>query len=105
MRIRILGLAALLAASPLAAADSPELPGWLEGAWEQAGPGQPWADEYWTPPRRGIMVGAARIGAGRGLGVFDHPQTVRKAERTLAFFQQPFTAPAEQLPHRERTMK
>src|SRR3546814_13181787 len=98
MRIRILGLAALLAASPLAAADSPELPGWMEGAWEQAGPGALWADEYWNPPRDGIIVGAARIGAGDALGVFEHTRIVRTDDGTLAFFKQPLGRTAADFP-------
>src|SRR3546814_11620315 len=85
MRIRILGLAALLAASPLAAADSPELPGWIEGAWEQAGPGELWADEFLTPPRGGLMLGAARVGAGEGPGLLgpDRVGPHRKGGRRL----------------------
>lgn len=98
MRIMILGLATLLAASPLAAATTPELPGWMEGAWEQAGPEGRWADEYWTPPRGGIMVGAARIGKGDALGVFEHTRIVRKPDGTIAFFAQPFGRAAAEFP-------
>src|SRR3546814_14940967 len=61
-------------------------------------PGELWADEYWTPPRGGIMVGAARIGAGEALGVFEHTRIVRKADGTLAFFAQPFGRPAAEFP-------
>jgi hypothetical protein len=98
MRIMALGLAALLAATPLAAADTAALPGWMAGAWEQAGPEGRWADEYWTPPRGGMMIGAARIGKGDALGVFEHTRIVRKADGTLAFFAQPFGRPAAEFP-------
>lgn len=98
MQIIISGLAALLCAFPLAAADSPEMPRWMTGAWEQNRSDGQWSDEYWTPPRGGIMVGAARIGTGETLGVFEHTRIVRKADGTLAFFAQPFGRPAAEFP-------
>ena len=44
------------------------------------------------------MIGAARIGKGDGLGVFEHTRILRKADGTLAFFAQPFGRPAAEFP-------
>ncbi|ALC13645.1 DUF6265 family protein [Sphingopyxis sp. 113P3] len=98
MRIIILGLAGLLSASPLAAADSPESPRWMTGAWEQNRPEGQWADEYWTPPRGGLMIGAARIGKGDKAVVFEHMRIIRRDDGTLVFLAQPFGRPAVEFP-------
>ena len=44
------------------------------------------------------MVGAARIGKGDALGVFEHTRIVRKPDGTLAFVAQPFGGPAAEFP-------
>ncbi len=103
MRITVLGLAALLAASPLAAADLSELPGWMSGAWEQ--------DRLrWGLVRR-ILVPAARRphdrrGAYRqghyGVTVFEHMRIIQKDDGTLVFFAQPFGRPAAEFPMVDR---
>ncbi len=98
MRHYVFGLAALLAASPLAAAEKQAMPGWLAGAWEEAGAEGRWADEFWTPPRGDIMLGAARIGRGETLGIFEHSRIIRKADGTLAFVAQPFGRPPAEFP-------
>jgi hypothetical protein len=99
MRQAIMALAALATAGAAAASDvSAPLPGWMAGAWEQTASENRWADEYWTPPRGGIMIGAARIGKGEDLGIFEHTRIVRKADGTLAFFAQPFGRPAAEFP-------
>lgn len=46
-------------------ADVP-LPDWMAGAWIQSD-GDAWAEEYWTPARGGLMIGAARTGKGKTL--------------------------------------
>ena len=102
MRITVLGLAALLAASPLAAADLSELPGWMSGAWEQAGSDGGWSDEFWSSPRGGIMIGAARIGRDDRVMVFEHMRIIQKDDGTLVFFAQPFGRPAAEFPMVDR---
>ncbi len=102
MRITVLGLAALLAASPLAAADLSELPGWMSGAWEQAGSDGGWSDEFWSSPRGGIMIGAARIGRDDRVTVFEHMRIIQKDDGTLVFFAQPFGRPAAEFPMVDR---
>ncbi|MFM5953852.1 MAG: DUF6265 family protein [Novosphingobium sp.] len=93
--------AALLVAAPLSATTirqaPPELPGWLAGAWEQVEAEQ-WSDEFWTPPRGDIMIGAARVGQGAKLTIFEHTRIIRKPDGSLAFLAQPRGVPASEFP-------
>jgi hypothetical protein len=65
------GAALLLAGTPLAAGDGavpaaapvPQLPGWMAGCWELRD-GERWAEECWTIPRAGMMLGSGRTGTG-----------------------------------------
>lgn len=99
VRYAVAGLAALWAAAPLAAGEAPNaMPGWMAGAWEQAGADGRWADEYWTPPRAGIMIGAARIGRGDTLGIFEHTRIIRRDDGTLVFIAQPRGGPPAEFP-------
>ena len=94
----ILAALALAAAVPAMAIDPPtQLPGWLAGAWSTTD-GESWTDEFWTPPRGGIMIGAGRSGKGEALREFEHTRIVRKADGTLSFFGQPRGAPAVEFP-------
>lgn len=90
--------AAMMAlAAPLAAEQSPALPGWMAGAWEsvdEAG----WSDEYWTAPRGGMMIGAARTGKGDALTMWESTRIERKADGSLSFFAQPRGVPASEFP-------
>ena len=56
----------LLFAAPLAAEQRNNLPGWMTGAWIETR-GESWTEEYWTPPRGGLMIGAGRNGKGKEL--------------------------------------
>ena len=99
MHQMIMALTALVALGGSAAPEAPApLPGWMAGAWQQKGADGAWADEYWTPPRGGTMIGAARIGRGETLSIFEHSRIVRKADGTLSFFAQPRGAPAAEFP-------
>lgn len=95
--MRYAALALLVLAAPLAAQQRADLPSFLAGAWEQR-EGESWADEFWTPPRAGIMIGAARTGRGEALQVFEHTRIVKKADGTLAFIAQPRGAPPTEFP-------
>lgn len=37
---------------------------WMSGHWRQVGPGDAWAEEYWTEPRYDIMLGTGLSGKG-----------------------------------------
>lgn len=65
MRTAALSLALALAAAPLSAQDvaEPALPGWMAGCWEMRD-GDRWAEECWTIPRGGMMLGSGRTGTG-----------------------------------------
>jgi Domain of unknown function (DUF6265) len=61
------------------------MPGWMTGAWAKAN-GESWADEYWTPPRGGIMIGASRSGEGEKLQFWEHMRIVTEDNGKLAFW-------------------
>jgi hypothetical protein len=62
-----------------------ELPKWLTGAWARAD-GESWAEEYWTSPRAGIMIGASRSGEGEKLQFWEHMRIVREDDGKLSFW-------------------
>ena len=71
---------ALLAAQ----ATTPAMPDWLAGSWTTAGPADEWSEEWWTPAKAGIMLGASRSGKAEALGFFEHMRIVSGADG-LAF--------------------
>lgn len=84
-------LAAMLALSAPAAAQTlanPVLPDWLAGTWMMED-GAEWADEVWTDPRGGIMLGLARTGFGPQLRSWEVTQIRRKDDGRISFFAQP----------------
>lgn len=85
-----------VAASAKDKAQAPH-PAWMAGAWIQQN-GDKWADEYWTPPRAGIMLGAARMGKGDKISSFEHTRIARKADGSLVFIAQPGGAPPSEFP-------
>lgn len=100
MKLRTLWLLlALIAANTTVSALEPvPLPEWLHGAWAEKRDGQKWADEFWTPPRGGIMMGAARMGDGERLSLFEHTRIVRQPDGQLHFIAQPFGKPPSPFP-------
>ncbi|MEP7348753.1 MAG: DUF6265 family protein [Sphingorhabdus sp.] len=86
--MKSLVVAVALALSPAMAAaydEGPEFPEWMTGAWVHSD-GESWADEYWTPPRTGIMIGASRSGKGEKLQFWEHMRIVKEADGTMAFW-------------------
>jgi Domain of unknown function (DUF6265) len=79
-----------LLAMPLTAQTlaKPALPGWMAGTWVMED-GATWADEVWTDPRGGIMLGMARTGFGPDLQGWEVTQIKVKADGTISFFAQP----------------
>jgi Domain of unknown function (DUF6265) len=65
--------------------DGAEFPDWMTGAWARSDDDS-WADEYWTSPRAGIMIGASRSGKGEKLQFWEHMRIVREADGKLAFW-------------------
>jgi Domain of unknown function (DUF6265) len=86
MKSFVLAVALVLSPGVAAAYDEgTELPEWMTGTWGSAD-GESWADEYWTPARAGIMIGASRSGEGEKLQFWEHMRIVREADGKLAFW-------------------
>lgn len=85
MKTALLVIMALWSVAATAQAATHDIPVWMTGAWEKA-EGERWADEFWTPPRAGIMIGASRSGNGNKLGFWEHMRIMREADGTLAFW-------------------
>jgi hypothetical protein len=86
----LMSLAALVAA---ATSDISSL-SWLSGAWVQKGAEGRWAEEYWTPPRGHIMIGAGLSGRDKATRSFEHMRIVVDGEGRIAFYGMPGGAPA-----------
>jgi hypothetical protein len=76
---------ALLAVQPQL---GPAMPDWLAGSWATSGTADEWSEEWWTPAKAGIMLGASRSGKAEALGFFEHMRIVRDADG-LAFCAMP----------------
>ena len=96
---RLIAAAVLLLAAPLAAQTlaKPALPGWLAGTWVMQD-GASWADEVWTDPRGGIMLGVARNGFGSELEGWETTQIKVKPDGTISYFAQPNGKPPSEFP-------
>lgn len=75
----------LIPSSLMALSDGPLMPEWLTGAWEHQA-GEEWSDEYWTPPRGDMMIGASRSGKGERLLFWEHMRIVREDDGGIAFW-------------------
>lgn len=71
---------ALLSLAAPAPAQEPvtAMPNWLAGAWTNAGQSDEWWEEWWTPDKAGIMLGASRSGKQDALGFFEHMRIIRQ---------------------------
>ncbi|HMO68384.1 MAG TPA: DUF6265 family protein [Novosphingobium sp.] len=86
-RLLAFPLALVLVAAPLPAQEQ-GLPGWLAGAWSMES-GARWADETWTSPRGGMMMGASRSGFGPELAEWEQVRIQRRADGGISLFAQP----------------
>lgn len=80
----------LFLATPVSAQTvaQPTLPEWMAGTWMMED-GAQWADEVWTDPRGGIMLGVARMGFGSQLQSWETTQIRFKPDGTVSYFAQP----------------
>ena len=90
--LRLAALAALPfilgAAEPALEAKSSEgLPLWLAGSWQMED-GANWAEELWTEPRDGMMLGIGRDGFGPKVQGWEVTRIVRKVDGSVAYFAQ-----------------
>lgn len=88
MKLAAFAFAWTLAASPLAAQEPAPFPSWMAGAWTLSD-GERWAEEFWTHPRGGVMIGASREGQGETLRTWEAIRIVRKADGALAYVPMP----------------
>ena len=101
MRLSLIIVPILMANSAVAAERAP-LPAFMVGAW-QMGEGDRWGDEYWTPPRGGMMIGAARIGRGEVLKEWESTRIAYDEAGKLAYWAMPKGAPATKFAVVEQT--
>ena len=90
----LISLAALVAANT---SDISSL-SWLSGAWSQKGAEGRWAEEYWTPPRGHIMIGAGLTGRNGTTRSFEHMRIMADGEGRIVFYGMPGGAPAVAFP-------
>src|SRR5688500_11776780 len=82
----ILALAAPAAVS--AEEEDAPFPSWLAGAWSNAD-GERWAEEFWTHPRAGLMIGGSGEGQGETLRTWESIRIVRTTDGSLAYVPMP----------------
>lgn len=83
----ILILCALAGATPGKAdqpAAPPAFPGWLSGGWLSQSPEGKWTEEWWTPAKAGVMLGAGRSGTGDKLEWWEQTR-IKVADGKLRF--------------------
>jgi hypothetical protein len=76
-RLSIAALAAALLWSGAALAQETALPSWMAGCW-QSRDGERWAEECWTVPRGGQMLGSGRTGDANGVRSFEFMRIERE---------------------------
>ena len=59
---------------------------WLSGVWLSRRTDGQWADEYWTLPRGGMMLGAGMAGRDDTVQFFEHMRIATDREGRVAFF-------------------
>lgn len=68
-----------------------ELPAWMAGCWELR-EGERWAEECWTVPRAGMMMGSGRTGTGERTASWEFMR-IERGEAGLTFSASPGGAP------------
>jgi Domain of unknown function (DUF6265) len=86
--LKLLAICLALTPAVLAASDPMPMPGWMTGAWA-GGEDEAWTDEFWTPPRGDLMIGAGRSGQATKLMSFEHMRIEREADGMLVFWALP----------------
>jgi hypothetical protein len=85
-------IALLLAAA--APAEGVSSMGWISGAWVERKADGAWTEEYWTPPRGGLMIGAGLTGKGDVVRHFEHMRIAKGSDGKIAFYGMPNGGPA-----------
>lgn len=96
---RLISTFLLLIAAPLLA-QSPRdavLPGWMAGTWMMED-GANWADELWTDPKGGIMLGVSRSGFGGEVQSWELAQIRARPDGSMVYVVQPQGKAAVEFP-------
>ena len=75
--------AVLVLSSTAASAQEAVMPSWMAGCWQMRD-GERWAEECWTIPRGGQMMGSGRTGEGATLAGFEF-MLIERGEDGLRF--------------------
>lgn len=62
---------------------------WLSGAWRERTADGSWTEEYWTPVRGQVMLGAGLTGRGGSLRHFEQMRIWRGADGTIMLHANP----------------
>src|SRR5687768_6113895 len=62
---------------------------WLSGAWVERKADGGWTEEYWTPVRGGMMIGAGLNGTGESLRNFEQMRIETAKDGAVAFVAMP----------------
>jgi hypothetical protein len=68
--------------------------GWLTGAWSEHRSDGTWTEEYWTPVRSELMLGAGLTGRGSSVRHFEHMRISKGADGKITFYGMPNGATA-----------
>jgi len=73
----------------LAAASAQPMPTFLAGCWEEKRAEAAWAEECWTDPRGGLMIGSGRDGKGDSVANWEWMRIERSADGVPTFYGSP----------------
>ena len=76
------------------ATQSPALPAFLAGCWEQKSAGGRWTEECWTDARGGVMIGSGRDGKDDSIRHWEWMRIERGADGSVTFYGSPKGAQA-----------
>ena len=95
----IAGLLAAPLSAPLTAQGNANraLPDWLAGNWQME-QGVEWSEEFWMPPRGGMMLGISRTGFGPQVQLWESMRIAVKPDGKVSFWAQPRGAPPTEFP-------
>ncbi len=84
---------AIFAAVTAATSQTPDMPHWMAGCWEQRS-GERWTEECWSSPRGAMMIGYSRSGEGGILAEWEvmqiiHAETDDPAIPSMTFWAAP----------------
>ena len=68
--------------------------GWLSGAWVDRRSDGTWTEDYWTPVRGELMIGAGLTGRGEAVRHFEHMRISKGADGAITFYGMPKGAAA-----------